>query len=820
MTVAAALCAEDGRRQASLRSDEQPSPLVSIVISNFNYERYIGQTIQAALDQSYGNIEVVVVDDGSSDGSRSVIGAFDSNERVKIHFQENAGQAAAINRGFALSSGEIVIFVDSDDLLKPEAVSTIVENWSPDLCHLQYPLEVIDGEGTPLGLHPFSLHMEDGDIHWQLVVAGHYRFMPTTGNAFSRAALQRILPMPAAEWRICADTYLVMLAPKAGPVRNLQGALGYYRIHDQNNWYTETRGADKNRTIWQNHVRVWRTLIRHIEPRPGEDKTLSVRAIRDRAALYHHRRILMALQLMPGAFSAKDKRAAILRAIGDSLRAAAPVGNKLLYLCFIALIALGGWRASAVRKWMTHACERPRLIKSAVAFLKGPDFYSWMRMRERKDSPAALPLGTMLRFGRNGTARAAQWYGWTRSDQYLDWCIGAEAALVFEAPDTKRPILVEMDVLPYTTGRLTAQRLQVVCNGEPVHQASLKKRDKVEFELPARLWQGKSRLELRFLTPDFVFPRLIKEGAEDYRPLSVAIGWIKFSIAGANQQAVRAPFLPVGPWLDAAQLTTAAGLSGDWRELPDGIVRMVRKLAHLKLSVLEPSAGDHLLTLEFAPEQQLHPVEVKVDESTVGLELSQRCRADILLRRGTIQKTGHLTVAIATNVILGANRRGFPGDSPAGPGLRRVRLQLTEHVPPLPILQSGAVLDFRTGGSGNQYLQGGWYSPTSDGVTSMDTVARVAGLWFDVGAEAFLTAQVRSVANAGDGIPQQLRILCNGALLARYDIDGPSEVTAIIPAGLIGADRRASIEFRTSSLLAADASQAPVGFTLSSLVMS
>jgi hypothetical protein len=288
-----------------------------------------------------------------------------------------------------------------------------------------------------------------------------------------------------------------------------------------------------------------------------------------------------------------------------------------------------------------------------------------MRMRERNDPPAPLALGTMLRFGRNGSARAAQWYGWTRSDQYLDWCLGAEAALVFASPDTKRPVLVEIDVLPYTTGRLVAQRLQIVCNGEPVFQASLKKRDKIQFELPPRLWQGKSRLELRFLTPDFVFPRLIKEGAEDYRPLSVAVGWIKFSIAGAEQQAVRAPFLPVGGWVDAAPLTTAVSSAGEWRELPDGIVRMVRKLAHLNLSVLEPSAGDHLLTVEFVPESEPSLVEVKVGNSNVRLDLSRRWRADILLGRGAIQKTGHLTVTVATNVILGSNRRGLPGDSPA-----------------------------------------------------------------------------------------------------------------------------------------------------------
>lgn len=818
MTVAAAVCHPEAQQQASLRTDGNHGPLVSIVISNFNYDRYVGKAIEAALQQTYPRIEIVVVDDGSTDQSPTIIKSFESDSRLKIDFQENAGQAAAINRGFELSSGDIVIFVDSDDFLKPEAVATIVENWSPDLCHLQYPLEVVDGAGTPLGLHPFSLHMEDGDIHWQLVVAGHYRFMPTTGNAFSRAALKRSLPMPAAEWRICADTYLVMIAPKAGRVKNLPAALGYYRIHDQNNWYSETRGADKNKTIWQNHVRVWRTLVRHIEPRPGAAGGLSAKAIRDRAALYQHRRILIGQQLMPEAFAGADRRGAILAAVRDTLRAFVPARNKVLYLAFISLLGLGGWRNPSIRNWLKHAAARPPLVRAMVELLKGPDFYGWMRMRERSDPPAPLPLGSMLRFGRNGSARSLQWYGWTRSDQYLDWCIGAEAALISQAPQTKRSLLVEMEVLPYTTGPVRAQRLQIACNGETVYRGSLKKREQIQFELPARLWKGQPKLELRLMTPDFVIPRLVKDGAEDYRPLSIAVPWIKFSIPGEDQQVVKAPFLPARGWMDLTSPAARPDLGGDWRQAADGLLRMVRRVAHLRYSILEPSAGDHLLSLEFAPEAHPCPIEVKVGSRSVRLDLSQRCRADILLGRGTIDKSGHLTVAVSSAVILGANRRGFPGDSPAGPGLTRVRLQLSDRVPQLPIIQNGAILDFRAGGSGLSFLQGGWYPPDAVGVTSLDTVARLAGLWFDTEGEAFLTAQVRP-AGAVD-VPQQLRILCNGALLARYDIEGASEVTAIVPAGLIGPDRRASIEFRTSSLIAAESREGPAGFTLTSLVMS
>ena len=123
-----------------------------------------------------------------------------------------------------------------------------------DVSHVQFPLEAIDRDGNRLGLHFFCNQLEDGDIHWQLVVGGQYRFAPTSGNAFSRKALQRILPMPEEEWRICADAYLTTMSPCSGTVVTLRDVLGSYRIHGLNNWYTEAVDASKRQDIWQLHM--------------------------------------------------------------------------------------------------------------------------------------------------------------------------------------------------------------------------------------------------------------------------------------------------------------------------------------------------------------------------------------------------------------------------------------------------------------------------------------------------------------------------------------------------------------------------------------
>ena len=90
-------------------------PALSVIVTSHDYERYVGEAIASALDQHGAAGEVIVVDDGSTDGSREVIESF--GERVIAIFTANRGQAAAQNTGFAASSGEAVLFLDADDLL-------------------------------------------------------------------------------------------------------------------------------------------------------------------------------------------------------------------------------------------------------------------------------------------------------------------------------------------------------------------------------------------------------------------------------------------------------------------------------------------------------------------------------------------------------------------------------------------------------------------------------------------------------------------------------------------------------------------------------
>jgi len=103
-------------------------PLVSIIIPNYNYAHYLREAIDSALAQTYRPVDVIVVDDGSTDGSRSVIQAY--GNAIQSVFQKNKGLPSARNAGIAKASGEFFVFLDSDDVLLPDALMNLYEGFS------------------------------------------------------------------------------------------------------------------------------------------------------------------------------------------------------------------------------------------------------------------------------------------------------------------------------------------------------------------------------------------------------------------------------------------------------------------------------------------------------------------------------------------------------------------------------------------------------------------------------------------------------------------------------------------------------------------
>src|SRR5439155_25020344 len=108
------------------RRDTMHSPLVSVIIPCYNAGRWVGDAIRSALNQTYTNVEIIVIDDGSTDDSLEVIRAF--KDKVRWKTGVNHGPCAARNLGLGLAQGEWVQFLDADDLLHPQKIQLALES--------------------------------------------------------------------------------------------------------------------------------------------------------------------------------------------------------------------------------------------------------------------------------------------------------------------------------------------------------------------------------------------------------------------------------------------------------------------------------------------------------------------------------------------------------------------------------------------------------------------------------------------------------------------------------------------------------------------
>lgn len=223
-------------------------PLVSIIVNNYNYARFLDDAIDSALSQTYQHVEVIVVDDGSTDNSRDIIQLYQS--RVIPVFKHNGGQASAMNAGFKASKGNIICFLDADDLCFPDRALKVVSSFQ------SFPeIDWFFHESIPLSseqIANFSDKFSSGEISsrdnvkrvWEIdfredLTRGKLPdFTPSTSNlCFSRRLLEKIFPLPEiagfSGLAIC-DTYLKYLAVGQGKGCKTHEDLGIFRIHSAN----------------------------------------------------------------------------------------------------------------------------------------------------------------------------------------------------------------------------------------------------------------------------------------------------------------------------------------------------------------------------------------------------------------------------------------------------------------------------------------------------------------------------------------------------------------------------------------------------------
>jgi glycosyltransferase involved in cell wall biosynthesis len=260
------------------------SQKVSIIINNYNYERFLNEAIDSALSQSCPNIEVIVVDDGSTDGSREIIAGY--GKKIIPVLKENGGMGSTFNAGFKASGGEIVLFLDSDDVLHNTAAEKARRLFgNKDTAKAHWSLWEIDEKGRKTGgVIPHQV-LAEGNLLEAVIERGPDAYLspPTSGNAWSRRFLEAVLPMPEPEFRQHADAYLFALAPLFGLVKTIPEPQAYYRIHG-NNDYACKPTDEKNRRNLAVYEHRCRALSRFLT---GKDIQINPEEWKKSGSPYH-----------------------------------------------------------------------------------------------------------------------------------------------------------------------------------------------------------------------------------------------------------------------------------------------------------------------------------------------------------------------------------------------------------------------------------------------------------------------------------------------------------------------------------------------------
>ena len=206
-------------------------PLVSIVTPAFNQAAFLPETIESVLAQDYPRIEYIVIDDGSSDNTGEVLKCYSG--RAKVFSQSNIGQARTLNKGWSMTSGKYIGYLSSDDILYPNAISSLVDSLEkhpqavaafPDADHLDRDSRVIRRNVC----RPFDYD--------HLVVSQECFIGP--GALFRRSAYDQVGGW-RPELRRTPDREFWMRLGMLGPILMVAKSLAGYRMHSDSTSFRE-----------------------------------------------------------------------------------------------------------------------------------------------------------------------------------------------------------------------------------------------------------------------------------------------------------------------------------------------------------------------------------------------------------------------------------------------------------------------------------------------------------------------------------------------------------------------------------------------------
>lgn len=243
----------------------------AVVITNYNYQSFVAEAIESVLRQTHAARQIIVIDDGSTDGSRQLLQEeFGDDSRISLVFSENGGQLAAFQRGMSLVSSTVTCFLDADDRWGPSYLEQIARIYDqrPDIGFVFSDIILFGNEQAHLRFAPRMVDL--GYTAVSTYALTYWYGAPTSALSMRSAVATWALSLPdelARIWRLSADNCLVYGASIQGARKcYLPTGQVEYRIHGKNGWWSQ-RGDTE---IYHNRLRS-RGLIGHYARVAGLD---------------------------------------------------------------------------------------------------------------------------------------------------------------------------------------------------------------------------------------------------------------------------------------------------------------------------------------------------------------------------------------------------------------------------------------------------------------------------------------------------------------------------------------------------------------------
>jgi glycosyltransferase involved in cell wall biosynthesis len=339
---------------------------LSIIIANYNYCDFVGAAIESALAVDWPDKEVIIVDDASTDASRDIIQGFCG--RVTAYFRPKSHQLGAHIFGFEQSSGEIIIFLDSDDLLEPEVMREIAKVWRPGVAKVQYRMNLIDATGAQLGfaIPQFPPREDPKRLRRAFLRTMAYTTPPGSGNAYSRDFVRNVFAFGPTIPQ--SDASFLTLAPILGDVLTIRKPLGRYRVHDAS--YGGMRSLDASKLRKQLYQDVEKARL---FARVCGQVAIPVRHDPLRYNLNHLQYRIASYLVEPSAHPfPEDTRSRLVYRLVSSATMSSQMRlrDRAILIAWTITCALGPPRfRRTLVKWRFAVQSRPRVVKALLAAL-------------------------------------------------------------------------------------------------------------------------------------------------------------------------------------------------------------------------------------------------------------------------------------------------------------------------------------------------------------------------------------------------------------------------------------------------------------------